>query len=224
MTESVENAFRTAADHAPTLDSNQQLIWLGQRQAPDLPIYEISYQFDIDGPVDPERFSRAFEAWVDSTPIMRWVAADEQWTAPNLVSHCPRPNDIRELDSAGCADQEIEEAIADRMAQRLNHTSALYDSLLIHVGREKSVWLMRVHHSLTDASNGAVMLAQLSAFYEAIEPDRERPEFPEFQNLLDLEERHPRDKTRDDGQWWQERTGPPAQNNLIGYGKGQDDR
>ena len=42
------------------LANNQRLIWLGQQKVPDIPMYEVTYRFEINGSLAPDRFCHAF--------------------------------------------------------------------------------------------------------------------------------------------------------------------
>lgn len=163
------------------LAPNQQFIWLGQHLAPEIPLYEMPYLFTIHGAVDAAVFAAAFRQLVLETPVLRQVAPDRGSPAVRIRHDCPA--ECRLLDPATATDSEaaLRKIITETLDSRLQTKTCLYDCLLAKVAEDRYVWLLKIHHSVSDAFNGHVLLSALSDIYSSLlrggEAPSRRPKF-----------------------------------------------
>ncbi|MEL6895124.1 MAG: amino acid adenylation domain-containing protein, partial [Planctomycetota bacterium] len=190
-------------DSAFPLHPNQLLVWTGQQRAPDVPLYDMPVRFDFEGQIDHQRFIAAFDLLQQHTPLLRVVADDANWTRP-LVSPTPTTTTAfvdLSCDHADGGNTNVDQHIRQRIAQTLSSTQRLVDSVLYRLNATKYVWLLRLHHIMTDGLNGRVLIDQMNAWYRYLGNESPRPDHP----VLSDPRQHASDLSDNAKQWWEER-------------------
>lgn len=208
MNTAANNHHTARPTTAVALAANQQMIWIGQQYHPNLPLYEMCHAYDIRGRIDVEKFSTAFDQWVQSTPLLRTVSTNSQWEAAVCASVVIRPCEFLDLSTRAGETDARELAFVQR---RLIPTEALYDSVLIRVSHHHYRWMFRVHHILTDGLNSRQILKSMSDHYESVCHATPPPSSLQYTNFIDYEITSREQPSFDEHQkWWQQRIEPPA--------------
>ena len=149
------------------LTQNQFLMWMGQQQSPEVPLYNMVFTFTIDGEIAPETFQGAFQTLVDRSDALRTVievtdGVPQQRVVPNL----PYPMDLIDLSGTPDAEQGFQDWLEQRKVRRLDLGVCSFDSALIKLAPERFKWYLNQHHILTDAWSTVLIYRQVAHFYQ----------------------------------------------------------
>ncbi|QEG01371.1 Plipastatin synthase subunit D [Stieleria maiorica] len=180
-------ASRNHADASDevSLTHNQHLIWIGQQLHPDLPLYEVPYRYTICGRLDPVRFAAAFRELVRRNEVLRIIAADDRWTQPSVRSVRDVECHVVDVSSDPDPQSAADGIVNERLAGRFDAMRSLCDATLIKLSPDRWEFLLTIHHALTDAFAGRVILATLARFYEAETGGVSASEFPDDRRLIE---------------------------------------
>ncbi len=163
----------TGASTIP-LTQAQRLVWTGQALAPESPLYNMVWRFDLDGRIDPDRFARAFRTVAARTDALRTRFVAGQGEPSQLVAH-EVPDFPPLLDLGGEA--EAEAWISADAAIPVDLNVSTFRTRLIRFGAERWVWYLNQHHIATDAAAGAALFRRMVAAYG---DDDLAPDTPQF--------------------------------------------
>lgn len=145
----------------------QQLLWMGQRIQPDVPLYNMIFTFTIEGRLDRAAFVRAWEALVAQSELLRSVVRGGD-SVPQLALTDAA---LLALEVIDLSDQPNPEAalaswIDVRRAEPLSLEERLVDSVLLRIGPEQHVWYFNLHHIITDATSSLLYYQQQMYLYQ----------------------------------------------------------
>ena len=146
-----------------TLTSQQLLIWLGQKMQPDLPIYNVSFQFTFHQKLDANRFNKAFNKLLQTHQSLRTVFV-EQKDKPVQYINDYQPENLEVIDIEDFTDEEIKIWLENRVRQKFDLEKKCFDSVLLQ-RKNKSIWFFNVHHIITDAWSFTLYFNDLKSFY-----------------------------------------------------------
>ncbi|MEM8678407.1 MAG: amino acid adenylation domain-containing protein [Planctomycetota bacterium] len=150
----------------------QTLIWTGQHLDPESPVYNTAFRIRIPTAVDPQRFEQAFRYVVLQSAEMR--------TTIDVRQGLPRPKTIRQpdfeflhLDFAANTQPEAEAVAwcASRCRRHFPLDQLLFDTALIKVADDVSVWYICQHHLICDAWSVTQLLRLVDETYRALAED-----------------------------------------------------
>jgi amino acid adenylation domain-containing protein len=148
------------------LTGSQELMWIGQRLQPDVPLYNMVFVFRIGGAVDVAAFRRAFDALVASCPALRTVIRERNGIARQVIlrslSHeLPLIDFVAEANP----DAAFERWVNPRRARRLALDECLFDSALLRLADDRFVWYLNQHHLITDVTSAQLLYTTMGALY-----------------------------------------------------------
>ncbi|MGB1504290.1 MAG: amino acid adenylation domain-containing protein [Acidimicrobiales bacterium] len=143
--------------HEPT--RTQRLIWASQRRHDGIPLANMGERVRIRGPLDPRRFVAAFDAVVRKVDVLRSVVEPDGARIGVLAAP---PAQTLVLDVPV---DELEEWSVERIAQPIDATTCVYDSVLLHHGDEDWTWWLDIHHIAIDAWGAARLADAVSTAY-----------------------------------------------------------
>ncbi|MEP3481325.1 MAG: amino acid adenylation domain-containing protein [Fuerstiella sp.] len=205
------------------LAANQQMIWLGQQNHPTAPLYEMCHTFDVSGAISPTDFRAAFVSLVQSTPVLRTVASDADWTFATTAAEVNQPCDFEDVSRSHNAEEAADILTTKRLKNHFQPTIALYDSLLIKLSTTRYRWVMRLHHLLTDGTNSRQLLAAMSEHYGAQRQQKAAPNRTNYADAVTanlkfcnnhLEKQH--------ANWWAERSEPQPSYGFYGDSRSEE--
>ncbi len=171
------------------LTRNQQLIWTEQLLYPDLPLYNMAFAFHIAGPIDLGHFRRAFQAFVDGTDAFRTVI-NEQDGVPqqHVLEEFSYEVALVDLTNESNANAALEIWLRERSARCFNLATCLFDSVLLKVGREHTVWYLNQHHLITDGWSTSLVYRRVTeAYSQVVEGNLESVSHPSFKDYVSEE-------------------------------------
>src|SRR5712691_6813130 len=150
----------------------QQRLWFLEQLAPAEPTYNMPYGFWLEGPLDARALQRAVDAMVARHAVLRTsiVAFDgvpEQVVADTgtvSIEHIELPPGLDEGErtlKAGSIAGELARQPFDLA------TAPLIRMALIVAGPDRHLFVLVMHHSISDGSSMKILIDELSAVYRA---------------------------------------------------------
>jgi amino acid adenylation domain-containing protein len=164
-----DRATSLAADisELSNLTRSQFLIWLGQKLAPNDPLYNMIFSFTIRGEIEPEAFRYAFQALIDRSDALRTVI-DEHQGIPSQRVLSKLSYDLEFIDLS--ADPEPEKSYQTWLEQRkicqFDLSERMFDTVLLKVAAEQFVWYLNVHHLMADVLAFTLIFQRMSEYYQ----------------------------------------------------------
>lgn len=197
-----------------TLTTNQSLMWLGQKQHPDKPLYSMIQTSTIHGELDVERFKQAFDDVVMQMDSLRVIIEEENGLpVQRVLDSVPQELEILQLD-----DEAYDAWLSQRRGLMLNISQCTYDSALIELSNNRYVWYYNQHHIATDANSFELIYKRLMALYqgESLDPA------PQYMAYVAYEHAHRQTETFAKAQkYWQEKISSNYET-LKFYGQSDD--
>jgi amino acid adenylation domain-containing protein len=151
---------------------SQQRLWFLDQLEPGVPTYNMPYAMWLDGPLDPRALQRAIDAMVARHAVLRTsiVAFDgvpEQLVADTgevLIEHIELPAALDD----GERTRQAESIAADRARQPFDLAAGpLMRATLIAAGPDRHLFVLVMHHIISDGVTMAILIPELSAAYRA---------------------------------------------------------
>ncbi|HEV2707133.1 MAG TPA: condensation domain-containing protein [Pyrinomonadaceae bacterium] len=172
------------------LTKYQLLIWFGQKLNPQMPIYINAFNFLIKVPLEREHFERAFATLVNSSDALR-TTFDEVggWPRQRLVESLPYKMDYVDLSHHADPHAAARAWSDERLQIPFDFGERLFDSALIKLSEQETIWFLNIHHIICDAWSYTVAFKLMSELYGRSLAGRleERVELPHFQDYIDYE-------------------------------------
>jgi amino acid adenylation domain-containing protein len=195
------------------LSFHQQRLWSLDKMVPGIPAYNVALEFTLDGALRPDLLSDAVDRTVARHEVLRTSfpvldGEPRQEIAPELriplpvVDLCDLPEDERDAEFDRIAGQEARHVFD--LA-----TGPLVRMLLVRLGPGRHRLILVMHHIITDAWSGYLMLREILTSYQALTAG-------EPVVLPDLPVQY-RDFTR----WERERMAGAALERRLAYWRGQ---
>ena len=151
---------------------SQQGLWFLYQLSPGDPMFHMAYAMSLDGPLDASALQRALDAAVARHAVLRTriVALDgvpEQVVADAgavAIEHIRLPE---ALDS-GESTQQAESIAADRARQPFDLAAGPpIRATLIRTGPDRHMFVLVMHHIISDGPSMQILMEELSASYRA---------------------------------------------------------
>lgn len=157
------------------LTERQRLVWVSHQLRPEIPLYHVAFSFRIQGALDPERFDRAFKAVVQGVPALRTVlrASAGREARAEVLPHVTPDLVYKDLRAEGMAWKAYIDSVA---WEPFNLAGRLFRSWLLRMGEEEFVWLLSIHHIVTDTISFQLIYNRVMAAYRS--PDDPRHSDP----------------------------------------------
>ncbi|WP_150451337.1 non-ribosomal peptide synthetase [Arenibacter lacus] len=197
------------------LTKSQLSLWIGQKLHPEVPLYNMAHSFEINGAINPEIFSKAFQELINRTDALRTVFSELE-TSPvqSILPHLTYKLEV--LDVSTETEQSIQNWMEHRSRQLFNLSQPLFDSVLLKVSPNRYIWFLNIHHLVTDASSSSILYRAMSSLYRHLQEDTLAAfkEIPSYSNYIDFEtERTASQKQSETASYWKQRLanqlGPP---------------
>ncbi len=158
----------------------QRLMLTGQRLHPEAPLYNQAFAFEIQGPLDPDRFQASLRQLIRQCEALRTVrcpktddsGGDAEEPGLRLLPASSADEfrlhveDLsRDRDTKASADRWL----AARSRRLFDDHEPLFDTALLKLSEQRWIWYLCQHHVVTDAWSMAVIFRRMSAIYELTE-------------------------------------------------------
>ena len=182
--------IRTLQDAAAGLTRAQELLWTSQQLSADLPLYNTTFLFTIDGPVDVAAFVAAFGALVGEVDVLRTVVASEDGIPRQAVLSGYRFTlPVIDISDGEDPDGAARAWARDRCLEPLDIGRSTFDAALLQLGDRRFAWYFNQHHIVSDAWALGILYERLEALYAAIVANRgvELDGLPSFSAYVEYE-------------------------------------
>ena len=148
------------------LTTSQFLMWVGQATRPEVPLYNMILTFEIAGNLDVACFQQAFQALLDQSDALRTVVAPKGGGPVQRVRPAG-PFDLKVIDLTTEADPEaaLDAWIDERRTRQLDLGEALFDTALLRLAPDRTVWYLNQHHIITDIWSVSLIYRQVARYY-----------------------------------------------------------
>jgi len=151
---------------------SQQRLWFLDQLAPGEPTYNMPYAMWLDGPLDAGALQRAMDALVARHAVLRTSIVAFDGVPEQIVADTGSvPIERIELPAAlddGERARQADSIAADRARQPFDLAAApLIRAALIGAGRDRHLFVLIVHHSISDGASMKILIDELSAVYRA---------------------------------------------------------
>lgn len=150
----------------PNLTTAQHLLWLGQKLAPESPLYNMAFLFMLSGEIEPAHFQLAFQALVGRSDAMRMVIEEVDGVPQRRV--LPKLNyEVPVLDFSARENSQAEARTwAENRSQTLFDLSErLFETALIRLSSDCYAWYVSQHHVITDIQSVQLIYQTVGDFY-----------------------------------------------------------
>jgi amino acid adenylation domain-containing protein len=150
----------------------QQRLWFLDQLEPGQPTYNMPYAMWLDGPLDPGALHRALDAMAARHAVLRtsigaFDGVPEQVVADTGTVPFERIDLPAGLDAAERTEQ-AEAIAADRARQPFDlATGPLTRATLITAGPDQHLFVLVMHHIISDGMTVEILIPELSAAYRA---------------------------------------------------------
>jgi len=163
---------RTRTDEPAPLTAGQTLLWLQEQSAPGLAVYNVPLAFEVKGSLDVCALERALDAIVVRHAALR-TRFLEQEGEPRQTACAPYHVALPVIDLRDCGTPTERAAAAER--RLIDEACAPFDitsgrllrATLVRLADETSRLLLVAHHLVFDGWSAAILLDELTAFYDA---------------------------------------------------------
>jgi amino acid adenylation domain-containing protein len=170
-----------APSQPAVLSFAQQQMWLVEQMEPGNPLNNLLAMVQLEGRLDVAVLEKSFNAIIERHESLRTVFVERdgqpfQSSSPSLTLEVP-VTDLRAVPEAG-REVEIRRLAIAEASQSFDLTRGpLIRVRLLKLGEQSHVLVLTVHHIVFDGWSNAVLMSELSAFYDAFLAGR-KPELP----------------------------------------------
>jgi hypothetical protein len=157
------------------LPAIQRPLWLACELASNQPLYNEAEAFHLAGPVDLDAFRRALDALYDRHAAMRTVVMRDPAGLPHLALLPPGSFPLEQLDLRHQPRAEVRrlgERAGEAAARRLfdMDTGPLVRASMIRCAGEEWIFVLVLHHLVSDDDSVRLLLDELGLFYRSVAP------------------------------------------------------
>ena len=171
------------------LTKSQLLLWAGQKLNPDTPLHNTAHTFDISGELDPLTFNQAFKVLLQRTDAMRTIFIEENGIPKQqFLDQIDFTPDYIDL-SSETDEKHIRNMFIERSKRKLNINNRVFDTVLYKRSASRYVWLLNMHHLVTDAISATLVYKNLVHNYKSLLEDKpgQLKNIPSFTDYVDFE-------------------------------------
>jgi amino acid adenylation domain-containing protein len=150
----------------------QQRLWFIDQLSPGEPTYNMPYAMWLDGPLDVEALQRALDAMVARHAVFRTSIVSFDGVPEQVVADaCDLPIERIEIAADLARDEATKQAdaVAAELALKPFDLAAgpLMRPALIAAGPDRNLFLLNMHHCMSDGESLKILVRELSAAYRA---------------------------------------------------------
>lgn len=187
------------------LTQSQLQLWAGQSLSPNIPLHNTAHSFTINQNIEEAIFQRAFQILVNELDALRTnFGAKDGVPFQYFVAEIIHTVEI--IDGSAMTEVEITDWILKRSQRTLDLSTKAFDTALIRLSAEKYIWVINMHHLITDAVSATLVFNYLSVIYQNIKknPSKVMEGLPKFQSYIEFEKEASLSTDNEEGKaYWQ---------------------
>ncbi|UUZ52475.1 condensation domain-containing protein [Massilia sp. H-1] len=146
------------------LTSAQYGIWLGQQLDPSSPAYWTAEAVELTGELDAALFETALRQAIDECDALHQRFGSDAEQVWQCAVRTPWTLARHRMDEQGAHDWMR----ADLLQVPDLAAGPLFASALLHIGAQRTLWYLRVHHVALDGFGYALLAQRVAALYSAL--------------------------------------------------------
>ncbi|MCK0137087.1 amino acid adenylation domain-containing protein [Arenibacter sp. S6351L] len=151
------------------LTQSQELIWMGQKMNPNVPLYNVPYAFEINGNISERDFELAMQALIDRTQILRTIFYEENGTVAQKVL-TEFSFQLEKLDfTRNPNGPSVKEWLKKKSEINFDFSQPLFDTAILKIDEEKYIWYLNLHHLITDATTAVLIFNLMGDLYKGVQ-------------------------------------------------------
>jgi len=172
-----DDAITRQARNVAPLSFGQQRLWFMNQLNPATPVHNIPVAIELSGQPDVDILTRCLNEIVRRHESLRTTIHQQdgkpvQVIAPSLTLTMP----VVDLTKLRRGDQEIEKIKSAEAREPFDIASGpLLRAKLVHLGHNRNVLLLTMHHIISDGWSMGVLLRELGALYSAYSTGAKSP-------------------------------------------------
>ncbi|MDX1364339.1 MAG: amino acid adenylation domain-containing protein [Arenibacter latericius] len=172
------------------LSQAQMSLWVGQQLNPDVPLHNTAYAFKINGALNVDTFKTAFYKVISQIDAFKTIFLVGNNGEPKQTVLQRMDYDLEVVEfPADTPSNIVEEWLQQWSLRPIDISKCVFDSVLLNLGEEKYIWMLNMHHLVTDAVSMALIYDLTQKYYGNIKTDNWEMiiDSPSFQNYIQYE-------------------------------------
>jgi amino acid adenylation domain-containing protein len=166
-------------DAIPQLSFAQERLWFLDQLNPGSAVYNVPLAVRLPGPIDPQSLERSINEIVRRHEILRttFATVDGQ-PVPSISSQLKIDLQIHDLTSSPQGEREAKARVVlrEKSASPFNLTSGpLIRATLVNLNADQHLFLVVMHHIVSDGWSLVLFFQELSAIYDAFSRGEQSP-------------------------------------------------
>lgn len=171
------------------LTKGQLSLWTGEKLHPNTALRNVIYTFEIEGNLDVSVFRRAFQSSIDQIEAMRTVFIEtEDTVVQSILPKIEYEVEVLEV-PADVKSDEIDTWLYQVSTSPLDISSCIFNTYLAKVNPKKIIWVLTVHHLVTDTISQKIIFDYTQKNYLHFTEGGEKNTAPShsFKDYIDYE-------------------------------------
>jgi len=140
------------------LPKNQLWFWIGQNLEPETPFFNMPMAITIQGELEPERFSRAFQQVINRSDALRTVVIPENGVPQRQVlAELSYSVEFQDLSQHNDPKSQFDQWANQRCQQMFNIEERMFDAVLFKLADQEYIWYWCQHHLICDGWSTALV-------------------------------------------------------------------
>ena len=182
-----------AATGRTNLTKDQLLVWAGQQVHAEHRQYSELALFHIYGPLDSDRFRRAFDQVVDRSDALRTIIrVVEDWPQQLVVPREGSSIDYVDMTDCGSPERAFREWLSQWSAAPFPEEKPLVRSALLKLAARHFVWALYQHQLVSDGWSFGLIFTRVRDLYALAEEEgaKDVAVVPQFREYVEWERRY----------------------------------
>ncbi|MEO1049763.1 MAG: amino acid adenylation domain-containing protein [Bacteroidota bacterium] len=150
------------------LSSSQRRLWILDQMGVTGAAYNLGGYYKLSGALDEARFIASIESLVRRHEILRTVFKSEGTEVRQVVLDADQSNfSVERVDLPNASDNDLEELVSEERSRLFDlATGPLLHARLVRLGGEGYLFLITLHHIISDGWSVDVMIKELIQLYQ----------------------------------------------------------
>jgi amino acid adenylation domain-containing protein len=204
------------------LPKNQLWFWIGQNLEPETPFFNMPMAITIQGDLEPERFSRAFQQVINRSDALRTVVIPENGVPQRKVlAELSYSVEFQDLSQQSDPKNQFDQWANQRCQQMFDIEQRMFDAVLFKLADQEYIWYWCQHHLICDGWSTALVYRYVSEFYQKsfTENIEDLPAFPSFEDYAVREQEYRQSKSHAQSESYWKKTLAEPLDTLNFYGR-----
>ncbi len=170
------------------LSKKQLVMWMVQQRTPQARNYSMVKTFELRGPLDADRFERAFELLVANEAVLRTTFEQEGGLPQRRVRDQLEGPLLQRIDLRDGAADDADAWVQSMLRRPFDLSRRCFEAALLRTGDARHLYVINQHHLITDSWSVALTYRRLVELYESLADDpAPAPRWPSYDEYVDYE-------------------------------------